>query len=197
MSVHETMAVPSEMLRDPALFTLPQFGIFAQGTHAHRFLHDAWLWIGGAEPGVTWHGARGAGGSHVLTVPWVHDLVAFNRLSIEDQQRVFGRTKPDSLELPAAEKPPTAHISRVQTTVEGRELEIFRRSGPYGTAAEHGLYFVAFSAARSRYDLMLARMFGNDPDGVRDRLTDFTSPVSGGYYFAPFVNALNGPAGEE
>ena len=321
MSIHETMPVPSEMLRDPAPFTLPQFGIFAQGTHAHHFLefdlkpgvtqaqavsafrelrtpdvsaggvnlvlafgarlwqavapdscppdlasfepvigkdgrgapatqHDAWLWISGAEPDVTWHSARaaflavadvaslateqqgftyhggrditgfidgtanpqvrraadvaivppghrGAGGSHVLTMRWVHDLVAFNRLSIEDQQRVFGRTKPDSLELPAAEKPPTAHISRVQTTVEGRELEIFRRSVPYGTAAEHGLYFVAFSAARSRYDLMLARMFGNDPDGVRDRLTDFTSPVSGGYYFAPSMNALNELAGAE
>ena len=321
MSVHETMPVPSEMLRDPAPFTLPQFGIFAQGTHAHHFLefdlkpgvtpaqavsafrelrtpdvsaggvnlvlafgaslwqavapdssppdlasfepvigkdgrgapatqHDAWLWISGAEPDVTWHSARaaflavadvaslateqegftyhggrditgfidgtanpqvrraadvaivppghpGAGGSHVLTMRWVHDLVAFNRLSIEDQQRVFGRTKPDSLELPPAEKPPTAHISRVQTTVEGRELEIFRRSVPYGTAAEHGLYFVAFSAERSRYDLMLARMFGIDPDGVRDRLTDFTRPVSGGYYFAPSLNALNELAGEE
>jgi deferrochelatase/peroxidase EfeB len=44
---------------------------------------------------------------------------------------------------------------------------------------------------------MLARMFGNDPDGVRDRLTDFTRPVSGGYYFAPSLNELNELAGEE
>ena len=127
---------------------------------------------------------------------WVHDLAAFNRLSIEDQQRVFGRTKSDSQELPATEKPATAHISRVQTTVAGRELEIFRRSVPYGTAAEQGLYFVAFSAERSRYDRMLARMFGNGPDGVRDRLTEFSRPVSGGYYFAPSLNALNELAGE-
>ena len=127
---------------------------------------------------------------------WVHDLTAFNRLPIEDQQRVFGRTKSDSQELPAAEKPATAHISRVQTRVAGRELEIFRRSVPYGTAREHGLYFVAFSAARSRYDRMLARMFGNDPDGLRNRLTDISRPVSGAYYFAPSLNALNELAGE-
>ena len=127
---------------------------------------------------------------------WVHDLTAFNRLPIEDQQRVFGRTKSDSQELPAAEKPATAHISRVQTRVAGRELEIFRLSVPYGAALEHGLYFVDFSAARSRDDRMLARMFGNDPDGLRNRLTDFSRPVSGAYYFAPSLNALNELAGE-
>jgi porphyrinogen peroxidase len=320
MSIAETIPVPSDGARDQASLTLPQFGIFAQGTHAHHFLefdlkpevtpqqavsafrelrtpdvsaggvnlvlafgaglwravapetspddlapfqpvtgkdgrgapatqHDASLWISGAAPDVTWHSARaaalavsgaaslateqesftyhggrditgfidgtanpqvrraaevavvppgrpGAGGSHVLTMRWVHDLRAFNQLSIEDQQRVFGRTKPDSQELPAADMPATAHISRVQTSVAGRELEIFRRSVPYGTAAEHGLYFVAFSAERSRYDRMLARMFGNDPDAVRDRLTDFSRPVTGAYYFAPSLNALNELAGE-
>ena len=82
-------------------------------------------------------------------------------------------------------------------TVEGEELEIFRRSVPYGTAEEHGLYFLAFSAERARYDQMLARMFGNAPDGVRDRLTDFSKPVSCAYYFAPSLNALAEAAGPE
>jgi porphyrinogen peroxidase len=107
---------------------------------------------------------------------WVRDLVAVNRLSVEDQERVFGRTKADSVELPAAEKPPNAHIGRVETSVDGKELEIFRPSVPFGTAEEHGLCFVAFSAQRSRYDRMLARMFGTAGDGVRDRLTDFRVP---------------------
>src|SRR4051812_19112884 len=59
---------------------------------------------------------------------WVHDLAAFNRfnrLSVDDQQRVFGRTKADSVELPPAEKPPNAHIARVEMSVDGKELEIF------------------------------------------------------------------------
>ena len=104
---------------------------------------------------------------------------------------MFGRTKADSVELPAAAKPPTAHIARAETSVDGRELEIFRRSVPYGTSQEHGLYFVAFSAERSRYDRILARMFGTAGDGVHDRLTDFSRPVSGAYYFAPSQNVLN------
>jgi putative iron-dependent peroxidase len=306
---------------EPAPFILPQFGIFAQGTHAHHFLefdlkpgvtpgravsafrklrtpdvsaggvnlvlafgadtwrdvapdglptglgsfeqvtgsdghtapatqHDAWLWISGAEPDVTWHSARlaahavedaallvgeqpgftyhggrditgfidgtanaqvrraadvaivppgdpGAGGSHVIVMRWVHDLVAFNRLAVAEQERVIGRTKADSVELSGSEQPPTAHIARAQVSVDGAELEIFRRSVPYGTAAEYGLYFVAFSADRSRYDRMLARIFGTAPDRIRDRLTDFSRPVSGAYYFAPSLNAINELAGPD
>ena len=309
------------MSEKPPQFVLPQFGIFAQGTHAHRFLefdlksgvdaaqavaafrrlrtpdvsaggvnlvagfgaelwrsvapsrapadlgpfqtingrdghtapavqHDAWLWLSGAEQDVTWQSARaavlavrdaadlaaeqpgftylggrditgfidgtanrpvrraadvalvppgqaGEGGSHVLAMRWVHDLLAFNQLSVEEQQRVIGRTKADSIELSETEKPPTAHIARVEMTVDGEELEIFRRSVPYGTAEEYGLYFLAFSAERSRYDLMLARMFGDAPDGLRDRLTDFSKPVSCAYYFAPSLNALAEAGGPE
>ena len=44
---------------------------------------------------------------------------------------------------------------------------------------------------------MLARMFGTSGDGVHDRLTDFSRPVSGAYYFAPSLNALNELAGPE
>ncbi|MGZ4132214.1 MAG: Dyp-type peroxidase [Actinomycetota bacterium] len=302
-------------------FTLPQFGIFAQGTDSHHFLefdlrpgvtatqavasfrrlrapdvsaggvnivvafgadawrevapsesppswsdfreiegpsgrkapatqHDAWIWISGSAPDVTWDHARaatraledvvelvaeqagfayrdgrditgfidgtanppvrraadvalvppgqpGQGGSHVIAMRWIHDLDAFDRLSVTEQQGVFGRTKRDSVELSDTEKPPTAHIARVEVTVDDEELEIFRRSVPYGTVAEHGLYFVAFSADPSRFDSMLARMFGTAGDGVHDRLTEFSRPVSGAYYFAPSLNALSELAGPE
>ena len=140
-------------------------------------------------------GTPGEAGSHVLAMRWVHDLDAFHRLSIHEQERVFGRTKLDSVELSHGEKPPDAHIARVELDVEGEELEIFRRSVPYGTIQESGLYFVAFSADPSRFQRMLARMFGID--GVRDRLTDFSTPASGAYYFAPSINALRALAGPE
>jgi putative iron-dependent peroxidase len=123
---------------------------------------------------------------------WVHDLDAFHRLPIDEQERVIGRTKPLSIELSDDDKPADAHIARVEL---GDEFEIFRRSVPYGTVGEHGLYFVAFSADPSRYQRMLGRMFGLD--GPRDRLTDFSTPVSGGYYFAPSNAALRELAGPE
>jgi hypothetical protein len=120
-----------------------------------------------------------------------------------------GVSAADTVELPADQKPATAHISRVETTVGGTEVEIFRRSVPYGSAREHGLYFVAFTAERSRYDLLLSRMFGNLlPAGCAT--VSPTSPIRSpapaaarsalavpAYYFAPSLNALNDLAGPE
>lgn len=134
-------------------------------------------------------GEPGEGGAHVITMKWVHDLAAFHELGIEDQQAVIGRSKPDSVELD--DKPLTAHISRVVVNDEqGEELEIYRRSVPYGTVTELGLYFVAFSADVSRFEIMLNRMFDTTNTGTHDHLTDFTKPVSAAFYYAPPVQAL-------
>jgi putative iron-dependent peroxidase len=147
----------------------------------------------GPDTAIIPSGTVGEGGAYVLTQRWVHDLDAFDALDLCDQEFVFGRTKPDSRERD--DKPENAHISRVVIEEHGEELEIYRRSTPWGTVREHGLYFVAFSAELSRFDKMLARMFGT-ADGTRDRLTDFSQPESGSFYFAPSVNALDGLAGE-
>ena len=116
-------------------------------------------------------------------------LDVFHSWSQDTQEAAIGRTKLDSVELD--DKPDTAHISRVVIEEDGEELELYRRSTPYGRVGELGLYFVAFSADRSRFDKMLARMFGL-VDGQHDRLLDFTRPVSGSYYFAPSLDALDG-----
>ena len=121
-------------------------------------------------------GQPGGGGSHVLVMRWVHDLDSFHAQTVADQERVFGRKKLDSVELEPDQMPLSAHIARVQVMEGGSELEIYRRSVPYGTVAEHGLYFVAFSADRTRFDRMLARVFGTAEDGMTDRLTDFYPP---------------------
>ena len=140
-------------------------------------------------------GQPGEGGSHVLAMRWLHDLDAFYRLRVHDQEQVIGRKKSDSEELAEGVRPATAHISRVQLDVAGKELELYRRSVPYGTQSEAGLYFVAFSSNPVRFGLLLARMFGTSGDGVRDRLTDFSRPTSGATYFAPSLNALVALAG--
>lgn len=132
----------------------------------------------------------GRGGAFALTMRWVHNLEAFGRLSTQDQERVIGRTKLDSVELDDKAKPATAHIARVTIEENGEELQLYRRSVPYGTVHEHGLFFVAFSADPSRFDKMLARMFGTASDTRRDHLTDFTRPVSGAYYFVPSLETL-------
>ncbi len=99
---------------------------------------------------------------------------------------MIGRTKPDSVELSADDMPPDAHVARTDVS----SAKIYRRSAPYGTAREHGLYFIAFACELARFDLLLARMFGTSGDGRADHLLDFTQPVTGSYWYAPSAAEL-------
>ena len=131
----------------------------------------------------------GRGGSFVLAQRWIHDLDAFAALATGEQERVIGRTKPDSLEL--EDVPANSHVGRVvHTDEEGEEIEIYRRSVPYGTSTEAGLYFLAFADDLAKIDLMLAAMFGATGDDQHDRLVMFSETVSGAYYYAPPTEAL-------
>ena len=140
------------------------------------------------EVAVIPEGRPGAGGSFVLSQKWVHDLAAFERLSVEEQEAVIGRTKADSVELEDA--PATAHIRRTDVKIDGKALKIYRRSVPYGNLRESGLYFLAFSGELMRFAIQLDRMFGLSEDGLMDSLTGFSAPVSGSYWYAPPVEAL-------
>ena len=124
----------------------------------------------------------------MLLQRWVHDLAAFNALDVDERERVIGRTLADSTELTESQQPTNSHVSRVVIEdEEGDELGIFRRSTAFGGVREHGLMFVAFSADIARLQRMLQRMAGAE-DGVRDRLTKYSSPQSSGWYFTPPVD---------
>ena len=130
-------------------------------------------------------GQAGAGGSHILAQRWVHDLASFHALPEAEQERVIGRSKADSVEMPPETKPPWAHIARTEIERDGEEIAIYRRSVPFGGMARHGLYFLAFAAEAERFDIMLQSMYGLTADGIVDRLTDFSRPESSATYFAP------------
>ena len=132
----------------------------------------------------------GEGGSFVLSQRWVHDLRLFGALSVPDQERVIGRTKPDSVELTGDAMPPDSHVSRTDILRGGEAVKIYRKSFPYGTVGEHGLYFLAFACKLERFAFLLDSMFGSTGDGLHDHLLQFTRPVTGAYWFAPAVEDL-------
>lgn len=136
-------------------------------------------------------GEAGAGGSYVMSQQWVHNLASFHALSQREQEDVIGRTKPDSIELDDARMPENSHVSRSDVKINGEAQKLYRRSVPYGGVLEHGLYFLAFSCDIQRFDHILASMFGVSGDGVHDHLTDFSTPVSGSYWFAPSAAELS------
>lgn len=130
------------------------------------------------------------GASIVLVQRWIHDLTRFGTLSPLEQDQVFGRTRHGSVELDEDTMSPGSHVDRVVIEDEaGEELEVFRRSTPWGGPGEHGLLFVGFSSDRDRLQTMLERMAGIG-DGVRDLVTEFSTPVSGAWYLAPSVEML-------
>lgn len=137
-------------------------------------------------------GRKGAGGSFVFTQKWVHDLGKFHALPEEEQEQVFGRKKLDSEELDDDVKPATAHVARtVIEDEDGEEREIYRRSTPFGSVQEQGLNFVAFTNEPAIIDEMLGRMFGTSGDGIHDRVTEFSTPTRGAWYFAPSLDDLH------
>ena len=127
----------------------------------------------------------GAGGSYVLTQKWLHNLKAFNHLSQEQQEKVVGRTKAESIELEGDAMPSDSHVSRTDVKVDGKAMKIYRRSAPYGSATEHGLYFLSFSCEISRLSIQLERMFGATDDGLYDKMIEYSKPITSSYWFAP------------
>ena len=129
-------------------------------------------------------GHPGAGGTVLLLQKWEHDAPAWEALPVVEQERVIGRTKPDSAEL---DPPPTT--SHVASTDQERFGDIFRRNMPYGTITEHGTMFVGFASAQRPLAAMLESMAGL-VTGERDALTRYTRPLTGAYYFVPSIEAL-------
>ena len=132
-----------------------------------------------------------AGGSFVLAQRWVHDLKGFADLPVDDQERVFGRTKSDSVELTGDAMPEDSHVSR--TDLSG--TKIWRRSAPVGGVRDPGLFFLAFGADVARFQTLLRSMFGLSGDGLHDRMLRFTKPITGSFYYAPPVAAIESAFG--
>ncbi len=128
-----------------------------------------------------------AGGSFVMTQKWRHDLERFAELPVLEQERVIGRTKADSIELEGEAMPEDSHVARTDVKKDGVAMKIYRRSLPWGTGSEHGLIFLGFSLSLERFDVLLSSMY--DP-ASRDRLLDFSTALTGSYWYAPSARQL-------
>jgi putative iron-dependent peroxidase len=129
-------------------------------------------------------GVPGAAGTVLLLQKWKHKVAEWEALPVDQQERIMGRTKLDSIEL--ENKPSDSHVARTDQDEFGN---IFRRNMPYGSVDDHGTMFVGFSADQKRLSRMLDSMAGLIT-GTRDALTRFTQPLTGSYYFVPSLESL-------
>ncbi|WP_280233527.1 Dyp-type peroxidase [Nocardia cyriacigeorgica] len=141
------------------------------------------------------------GGSYVIVQKYLHKMDEWRNTSVEEQERVIGRTKLDDFELPDEVKPPNSHVA-VNTIVEpdGTERQILRANMPFGSIRddEMGTYFVGYAATPSVTEQMLIRMFLGSDEAAYDRILDFSTAVTGGLFFVPaqsFLDDLPEPPG--
>ena len=135
-----------------------------------------------------------AGGSYVVVQKYLHDMAAWNALTVEEQERVIGRTKLSDIELPDDVKPADSHVA-LNTVVDedGTERQIVRANMPFATlsSGERGTYFIGYAAHPDVLDRMLTNMFIGDPPGTTDRVLDFSTAATGALFFVPSQDFLD------
>jgi porphyrinogen peroxidase len=137
-----------------------------------------------------------AGGSYAIVQKYVHDIAGWDALSIEEQERVIGRTKLDDVELPDEVKPANSHVA-LNTIVDehGEEQQIVRFNMPFGRvgADELGTYFIGYARTATVIEQMLTNMFVGNPPGTYDRVLDFSTALTGALFFVPSSELLDDP----
>lgn len=139
-----------------------------------------------------------AGSSYVVVQKYLHDLEAWNALTVEEQERAIGRTKLTNIELPDDVKPSNSHLAlNVITDADGNELEILRDNMPFGNVGrgEFGTYYIGYSRSPGVLERMLGNMFIGIPPGNHDRILDFSTAVTGTLFFVPTQDFLDEPPG--
>ena len=137
-----------------------------------------------------------AGGSYVIVQKYLHDMAAWNALTVEEQERVIGRAKLSNVEMDDDVKPSNSHVAlNTITDPDGTQRQILRDNMPFGSlgAGEFGTYFIGYAATPAVTELMLEHMFIGDPPGNYDRILDFSTAVTGALFFVPTADFLDDP----
>ena len=150
---------------------------------------EAAVSVGGEDPAF-------AGGSYVIVQKYLHDMAAWDALTVEEQERVIGRAKLSNVEMDDDVKPSNSHVA-LNTIIDpdGTQRQILRENMPFGSlgAGEFGTYFIGYAATPAVTELMLQRMFLGDPPGNYDRILDFSTAVTGTLFFVPTADFLDDP----
>lgn len=134
------------------------------------------------------------GGSYLFVQKYLHNMLAWDNLSIEEQEKVIGRSKQNDIEMPDEVKPKNSHIALANVEGEnGEELKVVRDNMPFGNPAngEVGTYFIAYANTFTTVQKMLNNMFIGDPIGNYDRILDFSIAKTGTLFFVPTLDMLD------
>lgn len=137
--------------------------------------------VGDEDPAFT-------GGSYVHIQRYVHKMRDWEAITVDEQERVIGRSKLEDIEMTSEVKPANSHVALNAIKDEnGKALEILRANMPYGRLGddEIGTFFIGYCRTPAITERMLENMFLGNPRGNYDRLLDFSTAVTGSMFFTP------------
>ncbi|EKT58496.1 Dyp-type peroxidase [Providencia sneebia] len=147
----------------------------------------AYAVIGDEDPEFT-------GGSYAFAQKYLHDINAWQSLTVEEQDKVIGRHKFNDVELTDEQKLPGSHnvVTNIQDE-NGDDLKIVRANMPFSNPSknEYGTYFIGYARYFSTTRRMLENMFRGTENGATDELLRFSTAVTGTLFFIPSPTFLD------
>ncbi|WP_223558540.1 Dyp-type peroxidase [Chryseobacterium lathyri] len=130
------------------------------------------------------------GGSYLFVQKYIHNINAWKSLSVEEQEKVIGRSKDLDIEMDDDVKPKNSHIALANI---GDDFKVVRDNMPFGNVAtnEMGTYFICYASTFSTVEKMLTNMFIGNPPGNYDRILDFSTAQTGTLFFVPSLDMLD------
>ena len=130
------------------------------------------------------------GGSYLFVQKYLHNLDAWKSLSVEDQEKVIGRSKDNDIEMDDDVKPKNSHIALANI---GDDFKVVRDNMPFGNVSsnEMGTYFICYASTFDTVEKMLTNMFIGNPPGNYDRILDFSTAKTGSLFFVPSLDMLD------
>ncbi|MBQ0213917.1 Dyp-type peroxidase [Proteus vulgaris] len=156
---------------------------FVDGTENPEYEDEraSYAVIGDEDPEFT-------GGSYAFVQKYIHDMEAWEKQPLIEQEKVIGRHKFNDVELTDEEKEPGSHnvVTNIQDE-NGDDLKIVRANMPFSNPSknEYGTYFIGYARYFSTTYRMLENMFAGTPEGHTDKLLKFSTPVTGTLFFVP------------
>lgn len=133
-------------------------------------------------------------GSYALFQTYVHNLEAWHKTAIPEQENIIGRTKLENVQQKNQKS--NSHIALNTIVVDGVEMDIVRDNAPFTTEdGKRGTAFIGYAAQSAVLLQMLTNMFVGNPKGNYDHILDYSQNTFSCLYFCPTKDTLDAISG--
>jgi len=140
-------------------------------------------------------------GCYLFTQQYLHDIEAWDGLTIDEQEKIIGRKKFENTKLSPENKYANAHNAILNPNEENAsDTKILRSNVIFSNPSQNqfGTFFIAYSRNFQTVENMLKNMFlGSETRGTHDKLLEYSSATTGTLFFVPSFSLISKFSQEE